>query len=64
LRRGSPEEQWIRELQMLLGVAVDGIFGGKTEAAVRAFQRTQHIVPDGIVGPKTWATLDATLARS
>jgi len=63
LRRGSPEGQWIRELQMLLGVAVDEIFGGKTEAAVRAFQRSQHIVPDGIVGPKTWAKLDAVIAR-
>lgn len=63
LRRGSREEQWIRELQMLLGVAVDGVFGGKTEAAVRAFQRSQNIVPDGIVGPKTWAKLDATIAR-
>lgn len=63
LRRGSPEEQWIRELQMLLGVAVDGMFGGKTEAAVRAFQRSQNIVPDGIVGPKTWAKLDAAIAQ-
>lgn len=63
LRRGSREEQWIRELQMLLGVAVDGVFGGKTEAAVRAFQRSQNIVPDGIVGPKSWAKLDATIAR-
>ena len=63
VRRGSREEQWIRELQMLLGVAVDGMFGGKTEAAVRAFQRSQHIVPDGIVGPKTWAKLDAVLAQ-
>jgi peptidoglycan hydrolase-like protein with peptidoglycan-binding domain len=48
---------------MLLGVAVDGMFGGKTEAAVRAFQRSQQIVPDGIVGPKTWAKLDAVIAR-
>lgn len=64
LRRGSREEQWIRELQMLLGVAVDGIFGGKTEAAVRTFQRDQNIVPDGIVGPKTWAQLDAAIAPS
>lgn len=63
LRRGSREEQWIRELQMLLGVAVDGIFGGKTEAAVRTFQRGHHIVPDGIVGPKTWAKLDAAIVQ-
>jgi peptidoglycan hydrolase-like protein with peptidoglycan-binding domain len=39
------------------------VFGGKTEAAVRAFQRSQNIVPDGIVGPKSWAKLDATIAQ-
>jgi peptidoglycan hydrolase-like protein with peptidoglycan-binding domain len=61
LRRDSREEQWVRELQMLLGVAIDGMFGGKTEAAVRAFQRSQQIVPDGIVGPKTWTKLDAAI---
>ena len=38
------------------------VFGPKTEAAVRAFQRQRGIVPDGIVGPKTWAELDAMRA--
>jgi peptidoglycan hydrolase-like protein with peptidoglycan-binding domain len=32
---------------------VDGLFGGRTEAAVCAFQRAYGLVPDGIVGPKT-----------
>ena len=41
-----------------VGVVVDGNFGAKTEAAVRAFQRERGLVPDGIVGPKTWAMLD------
>jgi hypothetical protein len=36
---------------------VDGIFGGMTEAAARAFQRSAGLVPDGIIGPKTWAAL-------
>lgn len=63
LRRGSRDEQAIRELQTLMGAKVDGVFGPKTEAAVRAFQRQQQIVPDGIVGPKTWAKLDAALGR-
>ena len=35
------------------------LFGPKTEAAVRAFQRQRRLVPDGIVGPKTWAEIDA-----
>ena len=32
---------------------IDGIFGPRTEAAVRAFQRDSGLVPDGIVGPRT-----------
>ena len=35
-----------------------GMFGPKTEANVREFQRVHNLVPDGIVGPKTWAVLD------
>lgn len=34
--------------------AVDGIYGSKTEATVRAFQRIFGLTPDGIVGPATW----------
>lgn len=38
-------------------LAVDGIFGPKTEAAVKAFQKKFKITANGIVGSKTWKTL-------
>lgn len=48
----------VRALQQRLArlghaLAVDGIFGPRTEAEVRIFQRRQGLVVDGIVGPRT-----------
>ena len=62
LRRGDTG-QFVTELQQRLGMP-DGpaVFGPKTEAAVRAFQRERNMVPDGIIGPKTWAAIDAMRA--
>ena len=62
LRRGCSGEE-VKELQETLilkgydpGTA-DGIFGGRTEAAVKAFQTDYGLTADGIVGDKTWAVL-------
>lgn len=37
----------------------DGLYGPKTEAAVRAFQEAQGISVDGVIGPETRQKLDA-----
>jgi hypothetical protein len=58
LRRGD-QGQFVTQLQKLLDIKGPDVFGPRTEAAVRAFQREEGMVADGIVGPKTWKALDA-----
>ncbi len=48
------------QLQRALGITSDGIFGPKTQAAVRAFQQSKGLQVDGIVGPRTTAALFGT----
>ncbi len=48
--------RWLEGQQMTL-LQVDGIFGPRTEAAVRAFQKAQGLGVDGIAGPRTWKEL-------
>jgi peptidoglycan hydrolase-like protein with peptidoglycan-binding domain len=55
----------VKELQELLNqefgarqqIAVDGIFGGNTERAVKLVQYRYFLTQDGIVGSKTWHVL-------
>lgn len=62
LRLGSKSDD-VRTLQTSLRAfgfyqgAVDGDFGPKTDAAVRAFQAARELVVDGIVGPATWTAV-------
>ena len=41
---------------------VDGWFGAKTRAALRAFQTAHGLVGDGLIGPASWQAIDRALA--
>lgn len=62
LKKGDKNE-YVRHWQMFLNMNgyacgdADGIFGPKTEAAVKAWQKNHGLVTDGIIGKKTWASL-------
>lgn len=52
LRKGMKGED-VRELQRLLGITDDGVFGARTEKSVKIFQLDNGLKVDGIVGPTT-----------
>jgi putative chitinase len=67
LKRGSsgPDVLTLQSALKQLGFdpnGMDGRFGGGTEAAVKAFQRSKGLTPDGIAGPNTMAALQANAA--
>lgn len=53
LKRGSPYRDEVKKLQSLLGVEADGLFGIRTEIAVKEFQKAKGLVADGFVGKLT-----------
>lgn len=62
IRKGDRSE-YVRHWQMFLNLNgyscgdADGIFGPKTDAAVRKWQKDHGLVADGIIGKNTWASL-------
>ena len=56
LKKGSKGKE-VKELQLLLEISVDGIFGPGTEKSVKNFQKENRLKIDGIVGPITWELL-------
>ena len=56
LKKGDTGSE-VKEVQQMLGITADGIFGSGTESSVKNFQSDNGLVADGIVGPKTYETL-------
>jgi len=63
LKQGSSDPA-VRDLQEALKSLgydvgpVDGVFGAKTESAVKKFQQAREIPVDGVVGRITWINID------
>jgi len=55
----GPDVRHVQEQLKALGyhVGIDGVFGPRTDTAVRAFQRTHGLAIDGVVGAATIAAL-------
>jgi len=64
IRQGSPHRNAVFAIQGALAAMgfdcgpQDGLFGPRTDRAVRAFQDQEGLSADGIVGPKTLRALD------
>ena len=68
LVRQGDQDHPVKTLQYLLrarghNLAVDGIFGPGTDAAVRSFQQQKGLAVDGVVDPVTWSALIITVKQ-
>jgi len=67
LKKGSKGEavNGLQNMLYRLGYdpgGMDGVFGPRTENAVKQFQKDNGLAADGTVGPQTWAALEAAIA--
>ena len=61
-RRVKTLQRSLRRLGWAPG-PVDGLFGQRTESAVRRFQTARGLAPDGVAGAATWRVLGRALER-
>ncbi|MCR8871607.1 peptidoglycan-binding domain-containing protein [Peribacillus frigoritolerans] len=64
----------VRNMQYILNVMgfytdsavvdVDGIFGPKTEAGVKKYQKENNLKVDGVVGPRTWDSFSQYIKKN
>lgn len=57
IRRGHDNKDEVMMVQSEIGVTVDGDFGPKTEAAVKAWQEANGLTADGVIGRKSWEAM-------
>jgi uncharacterized protein (TIGR02594 family) len=53
----------VAEVQTILGIPIDSMFGPVTEAGVKGFQAGWGLEVDGVVGPQSWEALDDLAAK-
>lgn len=70
-RPAGPKTAWrrgdtgpmVRRIQAKVGVTVDGDFGPRTEAALKAWQRERWPARNGVAGPRTLKALGISIPR-
>jgi len=69
--RGPDVRTWQQDIDRVAGkiagvphLATDGVYGPRTAAATRAFQRYAHLSQDGVVGPNTRSAMTTALHGS
>jgi hypothetical protein len=57
---GVQSTDTVRAVQEKLGVKADGVYGPRTRAAAKRFQRAHGLAVDGVAGPQTLVALGLT----